>query len=207
MRTCVSIDNPPARVALIQSRIQHLSAQSRSNSAERVRYLDLRRLFAWDAWAQAAMGAEDLEILVSGLQGWRAGKDLIDALQLVDARGPAFFGELQGEWSKRLAEIIRFPGPADLRAIMVPAKADLLVAGLRDSVRQACDDFLAVESLVPWDIRDAMLSFKHGLLWLVPASAPIETDAIGLTRIDKGRESSFVIWRRGKIGTLFGGLG
>jgi len=151
------------------------------------------------------MGAEDLEILVSGLQGWRAGKDLIDALSLVDARGPAFFGELQGEWSKRLAEIIRFPGSTDLRAIMVPAKADLLAAGLRDSVRQACDDFLAVESLVPWDIRDAMLSFKHGLLWLVPASAPLETDAIGLGRIDKGSQSSFVIWRRGKIGTLFAG--
>jgi len=167
--------------------------------------LDLRRLFSWDAWAQAAMGAEDLEILVSGLQGWRSGKSLVDALSVVDARGPAFFAELQGEWSERLGEIIRFPDAKDLAAFIPPAKADLLAAGLRGSVQQACDDFLAVESLVPWDIRDAMLSYKHGLLWIVPASAPLQTDAIGLGRLENAGGSSFVIWRRTKIGTLFEG--
>jgi len=205
LRTCVSTGERSPRVALIETRIEQLSAQPRSNASERIRLLDLRRLFVWDAWAQAAMGAEDLEILISGLKAWRAGKSLVDALSLVDARGPVFFGEQQGEWSKRLGEIVRFPMAKDLASFMSAARADLLAAGLRDSMRQACDDFLAVESLVPWDIRDAMLSFKHGMLWLVPAIAPLQTDAIGLSRLVGAGQSSFVIWSRAKTGTLFAG--
>jgi hypothetical protein len=205
LRTCVSPDEPSPRVALIETRIEQLSRQPRSSATERRRYLDRRRLFAWDAWAQAAMSAEDLEILVSGLLAWRTGKNLVDALAAVDAGGPPFFGEQQGAWPKRLGQIIQFPSAKELREVVSPQKADLLAAGLQSSMRQACDDLLAIGSLVPWDIRDAMMSYKHGLLWLVPASCPIQTDAIGLGRLREAGDSSFVIARHARTGNLFAG--
>src|SRR5437588_9630085 len=80
LRTCVATGEPAPRVVLVESRIRQLAAAPRSTTSDRANLSNLRRIFAWDAWAQAAMSAEDLEILVSGLGEWRRRERLLDAL-------------------------------------------------------------------------------------------------------------------------------
>lgn len=203
--TRTSDDGRDARSELVASRIDQLAATvvPKPTPAERSTHVRRRRITTWDAWAQAAMAAEDLEILLTALTEWRSNKDLFDALAKVEAQGPTFFQRPTKEWSQRLRVIATLPRAGDLLPILTAPQAALLEAGLGNSVREASDDLYALASLVPWDVRLAMMRYKHGFTWLIPAIAPFATDPVGLTRLKAAPDTAFVVRTGHGSGLIF----
>jgi len=207
IRTRTSDQGREPRAELVRQRIEQLAIHvpsPRAQPAERAAYVRRRRLATWDTWAQAAMAAEDLDIVLKALVAWRSHGDLFHELTTVGARGPGFFGSRGGSWTERLSGILRLPRSDDLATCLSGAEAQLLAAGLDLSVREASADLHALESTIPWDVRDAMMRYKHGFTWIIPASTPITTDADGLKRLRTSHETGFVVWTGYRSGILFG---
>lgn len=205
IRTRTSNQGREPRTDLVRERIEQLALQApgpRAQPVERAAHVRRRRLATWDAWAQAAMAAEDLEILIRALIAWRSRKDLFDELTRVGARGPGFFGPRGGSWTERLSNILRLPRSGDLTSCFSTPEAQLLETGLDMSVREASADLHALESTIPWDVREAMMRYKHGFTWIIPAATPLETDADGLRRVRASDEASFVVWTGYRSGII-----
>lgn len=201
-----SDDGASPRVELVRSRIEQLAGSfppPRATAAERAAQTRRRRLVTWDVLAHAAMAAEDLEILLAALARWRSGQDLFELFSLVEARGPVFFETPTSEWPKRLRLIARFPSATELAPPLTAAEATLLESGLQNSVREASDDLYALASVVPWDVRLAMMPYKHGFTWLIPSVAPLTTDPIGLRRIEAAPEAAFIVRTGHQKGLIF----
>jgi len=161
-----------------------------------------RRLALWDLWAQAAMAAEDLELLLRALAGWREGENFFDALVLTRGiGGPEYFSVLPATWRDRLRRIVRLPSADQLRAHLTIPEAGLLVDGLLQSFTQVVDDLQGVGPLTPWDLRDALLRYKHGFAWILPEVAPLDTDNLGHERLQRAvARGGFVLWTRKNSG-------
>lgn len=196
------------RVELISRRIDELSRvvvpDRRASPRDRSAYRRARRLTSWDVWAQAALAAEDLEIMLTGLLEWRSrGGDAFAWCRSVEARGPGFFEGRIESWPTRLSRIVHLPTAADLLAVLSQAEASLLAGGLANSIREAADNLYALATVVPWDVRLAMMSYKHGFRWLIPAAAPIATDGRGREILRSAPDTAFIVDTTDRSGMLF----
>lgn len=196
------------RVELVRSRIEQLdrlNVPDRRASPEVQRtYRRVRRLTAWDVWAQAAMAAEDLEIMLTALLDWReSGGDVFARCRSVAARGPGFFVGLTESWPDRLPRIARVPTAEGLLGVLNVAEANLLATGLSNSLREAVDDLYAVASFVPWDVRSAMMPYKHGFRWIIPSLAPIATDRRGREALLSAPDTAFVVDTTDRAAMIF----
>ena len=196
------------RVELIERRIEELSrvpvTDGRASPGDQSAYRRARRLTSWDVWAHAAMAAEDLEIMLTGLLEWRSrGGDTFAWCRSVDARGPGFFEGRIESWPRRLPRIVHLPTAADLLAVLNQAEADLFAGGLANSIREAADDLYALAAVVPWDVRLAMMPYKHGFRWLIPSAAPIATDARGREILRSAPDAAFIVDTTDRSGMIF----
>jgi hypothetical protein len=143
-------------------------------------YQRYRRAYGWDMWAQAAFAAEDLEMLITGLEAWRAqGGDAFPFIRDVDARGSEFFDREVAEWDTRIRALLRGPSRGQLEAVIDPAEASQFAAALEGSVAESAVALQSVARRIPWLGRQTTVRYKHGFLWFLPNAAPLPTNDVG----------------------------
>lgn len=165
-----------------------------------------RRLVAWDAVSQAALAAEDLEMLITAGERWQSDqrRDFFREFSAVDAAGPAYFQISPLGWQLRLARTIALPSKQALRACLSAPQATLLLGGMENSVKQATDDLDVVANQITAPIRGAMLRYKHGFASFPLEHVAVPTDSFGAGRM-AAASNGFLVWTRQSTALVFEG--